>query len=115
MKLLFDQNISYRILKKLPKAYSGSSHVKTEGLLNASDFEIWEYAKLNQFIIVTQDSDFNDLYLLKGFPPKILWFQTGNLRTDELVLILVNRQKVILDFSSNDELGCMELSRFVTP
>jgi len=109
MKLLFDQNISYRILKKLPETYSGSSHVKTEDLMNSSDFEIWEYAKLHQFIIVTQDSDFNDLYLLKGFPSKILWFQTNNLRTDELVLILKNRQNDVLDFSNNDELGCMEL------
>jgi predicted nuclease of predicted toxin-antitoxin system len=83
MKLLFDQNISYRILKKLSDFYSGSSHVKSEGLMNASDIEIWEFAKMNHFIIVTQDSDFNDLYLLKGFPPKILWFQTSNLRTDD--------------------------------
>ncbi len=51
--------------------------------MNASDIEIWEFAKMNHFIIVTQDSDFNDLYLLKGFPPKILWFQTSNLRTDD--------------------------------
>ncbi|MFA5816819.1 MAG: DUF5615 family PIN-like protein [Bacteroidales bacterium] len=111
MKLLFDQNISYRILKKLPDVYSGSSHVKSEGLMNALDIEIWEYAKLHQFIIVTQDSDFNDLYLLKGFPPKILWFQTSNLRTDDLALILRNRQNDVLDFIDNDELGCLELSR----
>jgi len=111
MKLLFDQNISFRILKKLSEAYSGSSHIKTEGLMNASDLEIWEYAKNQHFIIVTQDSDFNDLYLMKGFPPKILWFQTGNLRTDELARILENRQSDIFDFSINSELGCFEISR----
>ena len=111
MKLLFDQNISYRILKKLPDVYSGSSHVNSEGLMNASDLEIWEYAKLHQFVIVTQDSDFNDLFLLKGFPPKVLWFQTSNLRTDDLALILKNRQNDVLDFIDNGELGCLELSR----
>ena len=111
MKLLFDQNISYRILKKIPDVYSGSSHVKFEGLMNASDLEIWEYARLHQFIIVTQDSDFNDLYLLKGFPPKILWFQTSNLGTDDLALILKNRQSDVLNFIDNGELGCLELSR----
>lgn len=111
MKLLFDQNISFRILKKLLEVYSGSSHVKTEGLMNASDIEIWEYAKNHRFIIVTQDSDFNDLYLLKGFPPKVLWFQTGNLRTDELALILDKRQNEIFDFISSSELGCFEISR----
>ena len=111
MKLLFDQNISFRILKKLTEAFSGLSHVKTEGLMNASDLEIWEYAKHHQFIIVTQDSDFNDLYLLKAFPPKILWFQTGNLRTDELALILDKRQNDIFESSSSAELGCFEISQ----
>jgi len=111
MRLLFDQNISFRILKKLPEIYEGSSHVKTEGLLDSSDFEIWEYARIHEFIIVTQDSDFNNLYLLKGFPPKILWFQTGNLQTSELALILKNRQNDIVEFSINDKLGCMEISR----
>lgn len=111
MKLLFDQNISFRILKKLPEAYSGSSHVKSEGLMNASDLEIWEFAKRHQYIIVTQDSDFNDLYLLKGFPPKILWFQTNNLRTEDLALILATRQDDVLEFIDSDELGCLELSR----
>ncbi len=109
MKLLFDQNISFRILKKLSDAYSESSHVKTEGLINASDSEIWEFARLNQFTLVTQDSDFNDIYLLKGFPPKILWFQTGNLRTDELAIILNNQQRVFLDFLDSDEYGCMNI------
>ncbi len=111
MKLLFDQNISYRVLKKLPEDFAGSSHVKTEGLTNATDIEIWEFAKFHQFIIVTQDSDFNDLYLLKGFPPKILWIQTGNLKTDELVLILNSNLKELKTFSLNEELGCLEIIR----
>lgn len=80
--------------------------------MNSSDFEIWEYARLHQFIIVTQDSDFNDIYLMKGFPPKILWVQTGNLQTDELAQILENRQSDLIEFSNNDELGCLEISRF---
>jgi len=111
MKLLFDQNISYRILKMLPETYSESSHVKIEGLKNASDLEIWEYAKRNQFIIVTQDSDFNDIFLLNGFPPKILWFRAGNLRTDEFAHILENEQSDIENFSNNAELGCLEFFR----
>lgn len=114
MKLLFDQNISFRILKKLSEVFPGSSHVKIEGLINASDLEIWEYAKHHQFVVVSQDSDFNDLFLLKGFPPKILWFQTGNIRTNELVSILEKRQNDILDFGNNDELGCLGISRLKT-
>ena len=111
MRLLFDQNISFRILKILPEIFKGSSHVKTEGLMNSPDFEIWEYARIHNLIIVTQDSDFHDMYILKGFPPKILWFQTGNLQTSELALILKNRQNDIIEFSLNDKLGCLEISR----
>lgn len=109
MKLLFDQNVSYRILKKLSVSYDGSSHVKIERLINASDIDIWEYAKQHQFTLVTLDSDFNDIYLLKGFPPKILWFQTGNLQTEELALILENQKSVVADFISEEKSGCMHL------
>ena len=61
MKLLFDQNSSFRILQKLSDAFEGSSHVKTEELINVSDIEIWEYARINEFIDFAQDSDFNDI------------------------------------------------------
>jgi predicted nuclease of predicted toxin-antitoxin system len=111
MKLLFDQNISFRILKTLPDVFEGSSHVVKEGLKNSSDLEIWEYARLHDFIIVTQDSDFNDLFLLKGFLPKILWFQTGNVGTYELSLILNNRLIEIVDFTRDEGLGCLEIYR----
>ena len=47
MKLLFDQNISYRILNLLSNDFSGSTHVKKEGLVNESDRVIWEFAKTN--------------------------------------------------------------------
>lgn len=39
MKLLFDQNISFRIINKLPDSFENSSHVKTEGLINATDYD----------------------------------------------------------------------------
>jgi predicted nuclease of predicted toxin-antitoxin system len=110
MKLLFDQNISYRILKKLSKTFSGSSHVRLEGLTNYSDLEIWEYAKVNRFIIVSYDSDFYDISLLKGNPPKILWILTGNLRTKELAYLLNNHVKDLIEFNDNEESGCLGIS-----
>jgi len=67
MKFLFDQNISHRILALIPEQFSGSTSIKKEGLINAQDKQIWEFAKDHNFIIVTQDSDFNDLNTLYGF------------------------------------------------
>ena len=53
MKLLFDQNISFRIVKNLSKEVEDISHVVYEKLHNATDLEIWEYARKNEFAIVT--------------------------------------------------------------
>ncbi|MCX6326534.1 MAG: DUF5615 family PIN-like protein [Bacteroidia bacterium] len=109
MKLLFDQNIAYRILKRLSDFYSESSHVKTEDLMNASDIEIWEYAKNNEFTIVSLDSDFNDINLVKGFPPKIIWIKTGNLDTDEIAQLLEKHRLEIEAFFADENLGCFEM------
>jgi predicted nuclease of predicted toxin-antitoxin system len=112
MKLLFDQNISFRILNRLPDSFSGSSHVKTEGLMNVSDIGIWEYARKNEFTIVSQDSDFNDINQLNGFPPKIIWIKTGNLNTEEISLLLVKQLSEIEAFLADISLGCLEIFKF---
>lgn len=109
MKFLFDQNISHRILKLLPEKYSGSTSVKKEGLINAFDKEIWEFAKNNSYIIVTQDSDFNDLNLLYGFPPKIIWIRTGNLKTNAIADILIEFTDEIKAFIEDNNYGCFEI------
>ena len=58
MKLLFDQNISYRITKTIADQFPNAKQVKELGLENSTNLEIWEYAKSNGFTIVTFDSDF---------------------------------------------------------
>jgi predicted nuclease of predicted toxin-antitoxin system len=45
MKLLFDQNISFRIIKRVKDLLPLASQVRLLGLENSEDFEIWEYAK----------------------------------------------------------------------
>ena len=109
MKLLFDQNISHRILKILSAEFVESTSVKKENLIDSSDKAIWEFAKKHSYIIVTQDSDFNDLNSLYGFPPKIIWIRTGNLRTEELANILKNNFTEIQSFENNPEFGCFEI------
>ena len=111
MRFLFDQKISYRIIKFLPNNYSDSTTVKKEGLINAPDREIWEFAKLNNYIIVTQDSDFNNLTLLYGFPPKIIWIRTGNLKTQSIINILIDYSKEVEKFYANSKYGCFEIFR----
>ena len=112
MKLLLDQNISFRVLRKLDKSFPDSVQVKDLGLENFSDKQIWNYAKEHNFTIVTFDSDFFDLANLFGHPPKIIWLRTGNRRTNEIATLLISKGEIILDFISNPihkELACIEI------
>ena len=61
MNLLFDQNISFRIISKLEDIFPNAKQVKDVGLADRSDLEIWNFAKNNNYCIVTFDSDFYDL------------------------------------------------------
>ena len=78
MKLLFDQNVSHRLARRLADIYPDSIHVREVGLRDADDAEIWEYAKLNGFAVVSKDSDFQQRSLLYGHPPKFIWLRVGN-------------------------------------
>lgn len=78
MKLLFDQNLSPRLVRRLADIYAGSAHVREVGLRDAADSAIWDYAKLNGFAIVSKDSDFQQRSLLYGSPPKFIWLRVGN-------------------------------------
>ena len=112
MRILFDQNISARISKKLSDLFSNCSQVRLEGLDNASDLEIWEYAKKNNFSIVTFDADFYDLSTLKGHPPKVIWLRIGNTTTANLEKVLRKYFDSISKFLSAEELsdiGCLEI------
>ncbi len=81
MKLLFDQNISFRIIKKVNHLYTGCKQVNQVGLENAEDLKVWRFARKENYTIVTFDSDFYDLSLLRGHPPKIIWLRIGNATT----------------------------------
>ncbi len=78
MKLLFDQNISHRLIWRLADIYPDSIHIREVGLRDADDADIWDYAKLNGFTIVSKESDFQQRSLLYGHPPKFIWLRAGN-------------------------------------
>ena len=109
MKLLFDENISFKITKKIIHLYPDSKHLSDLRLIQSTDFEVWDFAKKNRFSIVTFDSDFMDLALIKGFPPKIIWLKIGNTSTENLVTVLINNFIVINHFLKNDELSFLEI------
>ncbi len=103
MKLLFDQNISFRILKLLPSEFKTSGQVRDLDLVDSSDFEIWNYSKKNAFCIVTFDSDFVDIANIKGHPPKIIWLRTGNMSTKDIAKLLSKKKEAITSFLEDPE------------
>ena len=112
MKLLFDQNISFRIEKGLSNVFVESKHISNVGLMNKNDIEIWEFAKKEGYTIVTFDADFYDLSILKGCPPKIIWIRKGNLTTKEIIMALEKNHLTIRNFISNPEkkeIACLEI------
>jgi predicted nuclease of predicted toxin-antitoxin system len=112
MRLLFDQNISFRIVNKLNDYFPDCKHVSQVGLKDCEDSDIWSFAHNNDFVIVTFDSDFYDISLINGIPPKIIWIRTGNLTTDEIVQLLKTIKESIFDFINNPEqkeLTCLEI------
>lgn len=67
MKLLFDQNISPKIVRQVEKDFPDSKQVRHVGLEDASDTVIFDYAKKNGYSIVTFDSDFVDLNVIREY------------------------------------------------
>ena len=101
MKLLFDHNLSPRLVSRLANLYPDSNHLFNLNLDTAEDSFVWEYAKDNDFTIVTKDSDFSELTLLKGFPPKVIWIRIGNCTTKDLESLIRSHTKEIDNFYGN--------------
>ncbi len=109
MKLLFDQNISFKILPLIQDFFLESSTVLHLNLQDASDLTIFHYARENGFTIVTFDSDFVDLNIVKGTPPKIVWLRTGNLTTKSIAHLLKTHQESLTYFLNQQEDGILEI------
>tara|TARA_B100000508_G_scaffold138536_1_gene134826 strand:+ start:461 stop:805 length:345 start_codon:yes stop_codon:yes gene_type:complete len=112
MRLLFDQNISFRIISKLQDVFPEAKQVRELGLENSTDREIWEYAKSKDYSIVTFDADFYDMSNLYGHPPRIIWLRTGNRKTDDLAKLLTDRSVIIQEFLTDNsyrDIACIEI------
>jgi predicted nuclease of predicted toxin-antitoxin system len=109
MKLLFDHNLSPRLLTRLIDIFPDATHVALLGLERAADPVVWAYAAVNACIIVTKDADFNDLSTLRGFPPKVVWLRIGNCTTSQIESLLRHHQPTILAFGADDQVGTLVL------
>jgi predicted nuclease of predicted toxin-antitoxin system len=98
MKLLLDQNISFRLVAKLDPMFPGSKHIKDFDLTGDNDQEIWDLAAKQDFAIVSKDSDFQSRSLLYGHPPKVIQLRVGNCSTTHIFDVLTKKQDAIKQF-----------------
>jgi predicted nuclease of predicted toxin-antitoxin system len=110
MKLLFDQNLSPKLVKRLADLFPASSHVQLLGLDCAGDDQVWEHSRLNGFAVVTKDADYNNLSVVRGSPPKIIWLQLGNCATAQVEAVFRAHLAEIEAFENDASAGTLVLS-----
>jgi len=108
IRLIADENISWR-LKRLLTQWDVLPSNEIDPGVRLTDLMIWQFAKANDYTIVTFDEDFSELQNLYSFPPKIIWMRTGNVSTNEIASILIKLELEIAKFLNDDELGVYEI------
>lgn len=109
MKLLFDQNLSHKLVYRLEDLYPDSIHVRDLGMNTADDIFIWDYAKTNDLMIVSKDADFHQRSFVYGFPPKVIWIKLGNCSTSDVEKVLRNNLNAIHSFYNDENAAFLSL------
>ena len=110
MKVLFDANISFKVAAKVRAHFQVSIHVSNTGLpIPAKDNEIWEYAKNNDFVVVTYDEDFTDFVNIFGAPPKIIWLRFGNASVAQIINKIEIHLSEIQTFIQDNDTEILEI------
>jgi predicted nuclease of predicted toxin-antitoxin system len=109
MKLLFDENLSPKMVINLADVFPDSAHVDRIGLGGSSD-DVWRYAKENSLMIVSKDSDFYEKSILYGHPPKVILIKYGNSTNRQIQLILRNKVSLITAFYQNDNVSFIRIT-----
>jgi predicted nuclease of predicted toxin-antitoxin system len=109
MSLLFDQNLSRRLVALLADVYPNSNHVMLAGLADVDDLMVWSFAATNGLAIVSKDSDFQVLSRTRGSPPKVVWLRIGNGPTRDVESLLRSRCVDVCAFLADPAQALLEL------
>lgn len=100
MKLLLDENLSFRLVDRFRPQYPGSSHVDSVGLHGAEDLAVWAFAQRMGFSLISKDDDFRQLSLLRGAPPKVILLACGNAGNAAILDLLARHRDRIVAFEA---------------
>ncbi len=103
MRLLWDHNLSPRLVRRLEDVFPGGLHVRQAGLAAATDDEVWAFAATHGYAIISKDADFLQRSILRGAPPKAIWIRGGNCTTAEIEALLRRYHEAVREFLRDEE------------
>lgn len=109
MKLLFDHNISHKLVARVVDVFPESTQTRLLNLGRTTDSQLWLIAKTHGFIFVTKDKDVAELAVLRGAPPKIIWLRMGNCKTAFIERVLRANFAAIQELVRDSERVVLEL------
>lgn len=74
-----------------------------------TDSIVWNYARNNDLIIVSKDVDMQDLSMIRGNPPKVIWLCLGNCSTSQVDNLLRSNFEAIELFYEDKSLSLLAL------
>ena len=108
MRLLFDQNLSYRLCKALAGDFPDSGQVHLLGLEHADDRVIWNFARTNGFVLVSQDGLCRPGGAVGATSP-VIWLRCGNQPSVAIAALLRRHFTTISAFEHDPDAACLEL------
>jgi predicted nuclease of predicted toxin-antitoxin system len=111
VKLLLDENVSGGIVQQIADLFPASTHVKALGMNHVEDRALWEWSKHHEFILVSKDTDFYQMAIVLGHPPKFIWLRVGNCSTTMITNLLRSRYEVIREFVERESESVLVLER----
>jgi predicted nuclease of predicted toxin-antitoxin system len=109
VRLLFDENLSERLVGLVADVFPDSLHIRTLGFAGASDRDVWRLAAEHGCLLVTRDEDFLELSTSLGSPPKVVWVSPPNPSTASVADLLRRHQTDIEQFSTHEDAGFLVL------
>lgn len=111
MRLLLDAKLSPALVVSLADLYPASTHVFDHGDIVTDDTAIWELAARDGYVIATKDTDFLELSLLRGAPPKVVLLRCGNVTTARVEALLRLRCDDVRRFKSDPDVAVLFIDR----
>ena len=78
-------------------------------MADQDDLAIWEYARTNDFVIVTKDADYLAIGARLGHPPKVVRIGLGNCPTVMVADLLRVHRDELLRFHQDEHGAFIEL------